>query len=160
MITHFSFGDFIFRTPEGTEVGRANDLKSLEKQLKSAPIESILFHAERNHFSNWLKARTEFWLAHQLRPRKVSDYSSVENLRKDLVDTLNNYRHARQRGIITDFTKDSFDPDSSFARIGGGSLGGKARGLGFVNSLINNYNIRKQFDDVIYLCAAGGCNRH
>ncbi len=149
MITHFSFGDFIFRTPDGTEVGRANDLRSLEKHLKRAPIESILFHAERNHFSNWLKARTEFWLAHQLRPRKVTDYSSVENLRKDLVDTLNNYRHARQRGIITDFTKDSFDPDSSFARIGGGSLGGKARGLGFVNSLINNYNIRKQFDDVI-----------
>ena len=148
MITNFSFGDFIFKTPMGVEVGRANDLRSLEKHLKKAPIESILFHAERNHFSNWLKARTEFWLAHQLRPRKVTDYMSVEGLRNDLVDTLNNYRHARQRGIITDFSKESFDPDTSFARIGGGSLGGKARGLGFVNTLINNYNVRKQFDGV------------
>ena len=148
MITNFSFGDFIFKTHLGIEVGRANDLRSLEKQIKKVPIESILYHAERNHFSNWLKARTEFWLAHQLRPRKVTDYMSVENLRNDLVDTLNNYRHARQRGIITDFSKESFDPDTSFARIGGGSLGGKARGLGFVNTLINNYNVRKQFEGV------------
>ena len=149
MQNHFGFGDFIFKNSEGYEIGRATDLKSLEDQLQVVPMESIKYHALRNHFSNWLKARTEFWLAHQLRPRKVTDYSSVENLRNDLVDTLNNYRHARQRGIITDFTKESFDPDTSFARIDGGSLGGKAKGLKFVNTLINNYNVRKQFDDVI-----------
>jgi CheY-like chemotaxis protein len=145
---YFSFGDFVFRTPDGREVGKAADLKSLEEQLLIVPEESIKFHAEKNHFSNWLKARTEFWLAHELRPRKVSDYPSVEALRKDLVYSLNGYRHLRQRGIITDFVKESFDPESSFARIGGGSLGGKARGLGFVNTLINNYNVRDKFDDV------------
>jgi CheY-like chemotaxis protein len=144
----FSFGDFVFRTPEGIEVGRANDLISLELQLKAVPAESIKYHAERNHFSNWLKARTEFWLAHKLRPRKVSDYPSVDALRKHLLFTLRNYRHNRQRGIITDFSKETFDPNSSFARIGGGSLGGKARGLGFVNTLINNYNVRNQFEKV------------
>ncbi len=144
----FSFGDFIFRTPEGIEAGRANDLKSLEHQLKIVPESSIKYHAERNHFSNWLKARTEFWLAHKLRPRKVSDYPSVESLREYLIYTLRNYRHNRQRGIITDFTKETFDPNSSFARIGGGSLGGKARGLGFVNTLINNYDVRNQFENV------------
>ncbi len=74
----FSFGDFIFRATEGVEVGRANDLRSLEEQLKIVPEESIVYHASRNHFSNWLKARTEFWLAHRLRPRKVSDYASVD----------------------------------------------------------------------------------
>ncbi|HKI78023.1 MAG TPA: PEP/pyruvate-binding domain-containing protein [Ignavibacteriaceae bacterium] len=148
MIQNFSFGDFIFRTPVGVEVGRANDLKSLEEQFKVVPEESLKFHGERNHFSNWLKARTEFWLAHQLRPRKVSDYSSVEELRQDLIKSLHNYRNLRQRGIIADFIKESFDPNSSFARIGGGSLGGKARGLGFVNTLINNYNVRDQFKGV------------
>ncbi len=145
---YFSFGDFIFRTPEGMEVGRAVDLRSLEEQLKIVPAESIKFHGERNHFSNWLKARTEFWLAHQLRPRKVTDYPSVDVLRKDLINSLHNYRNIRQRGLITDFSKETFDPESSFARIGGGSLGGKARGLGFVNTLINNYNVRDQFENV------------
>ena len=148
MIHYFSFGDFIFRTPDGAEVARAADLKSLEEQLHFVPDESIRYHGERNHFSNWLKARTEFWLAHRLRPRKVSDYPSTTALREDLIASLRAYRQLRQQGLITDFTKESFDPGSSFARIGGGSLGGKARGLGFVNILINNYNVRDRFDGV------------
>ncbi len=149
MNTNFGFGDFIFRTKEGVEVGRAKDLLSMEEQLKVVPMESIKFHASRNHFSNWFKARTEFWLAHKLRPRKVTDYPTDEDLRSDLVDSINHYRMVRQRGIIADFHKDTFDPESSFARIGGGSLGGKARGLGFVNTLINDYQLREQFDDVL-----------
>ncbi len=145
MTEYFSFGDFIFRTPEGHEVGRANDLKSLREQLEYAPEESVRFHAERNHFSNWLKARTEFGLAHKLRPRKVSDFPTVAELRQDLISSLGAYTRSQQRGLITDFKKDTFDPETSFARIGGGSLGGKARGLGFVNTLINNYDVRRQF---------------
>lgn len=148
MVQHFSFGDFIFRTPEGIEIGRASDLKSLEEQLHIVPEESIRFHAERNHFSNWLKARTEFWLAHQLRPRKVNDYPNLTALREDLIRSLHAYGIIRQRGIIMDFSKETFDPESSFARIGGGSLGGKARGLGFVNTLINDYNVRDRFEGV------------
>ncbi len=155
MIRYFSFGDFIFRLKDGTEVGRASDMKSMEDVLRVVPEESIRFHAERNHFSNWLKARTEFWLADKLRPRKVSDYPTVEGLRKDLITSLHQYRNIRQRGIIADFSKDTFDPESSFARIGGGSLGGKARGLGFVNTLINDYNVRDRFEGVrIYVPSA------
>lgn len=149
MNLNFSFGDFIFRLPSGVEVGRASDLKSLEDTLKMVPEESIKFHAERNHFSNWLKARTEFWLAYKLRPRKVSDYPNGEALRKDLIDSLNSYRTLRHRGLITDFNKETFDPKSSFARIGGGSLGGKARGLGFVSTLINDYNVRDKFENIL-----------
>lgn len=148
MIQFFSFGDFIFKTKEGIEVARANNLKALEEALKIVPIESITYHAERNHFSNWLKARTEFWLAHKLRPRKISDYPDYESLRQDLITSLHHYRTMRQRGIITDFNKETFDPESSFARIGGGSLGGKARGLGFVNTLINDYNVRDTFENI------------
>jgi CheY-like chemotaxis protein len=148
MNLNFSFGDFVFRLPSGGEVARASDLRSLEKCLKIVPIESVIFHAERNHFSNWLKARTEFGLAHKLRPRKISDYSNAEELRKDLIESLFSYRTLRHRGIITDFNKETFNPETSFARIGGGSLGGKARGLGFVNTLINDYNIRDKFENV------------
>jgi len=148
MVQYFSFGDFVFRTADGVEVGRARDLKTLEEQLHLVSEESIRYHGERNHFSNWLKARTEFWLAHRLRPRKVSDYPSVEALRADLIASLHDYRQLRQRGSITDFSKETFDPSNSFARIGSGSLGGKARGLGFVNLLINSHDVRDRFDDV------------
>jgi CheY-like chemotaxis protein len=148
MTEYFSFGDFIFRTPDGHEVGRASDLKSLREQLQYVPEESIRFHAERNHFSNWLKARTEFWLAHKLRPRKVSDFPTVGELRDDLISSLGAYTRLQQRGLITEFKKDSFDPETSFARIGGGSLGGKARGLGFLNMLVSNYDVRRQFEGV------------
>ncbi len=147
-IEHFGFGDFVFRDDDGHEVGRANNLANLEQQLKIVPPESIRYHAEHNHFSNWLKARTEFWLAHKLRPRKVSDYPSIEELRSDLVSSLKEYRKLQQRGIITDFKKNTFDPTSGFARVGGGSLGGKARGLSFVNTLINNYKVQFRFEDV------------
>jgi CheY-like chemotaxis protein len=148
MSEYFSFGDFVFRTPDGREVGRAADLKSLEEQLQYVPEESIVYHGERNHFSNWLKARTEFWLAHKLRPRKVSDYPSTAALRDDLIASLRSYRRIRERGFISDFAKETFDPTISFARIGGGSLGGKARGLGFVSVLINNYDVTDRFEGV------------
>ena len=149
MNRHFGFGDFVFRIPDGSEVDRAGNLRNLEEKLKTVPPDCIKFHASRNHFSNWLKARTEFWLAHQLRPRKVSDYPSVEALRNYLVTALHDYRLMRQRGIIEDFNKETFDPESSFARIGGGSLGGKARGLGFVNTLINNYQLSEDRKSVV-----------
>jgi hypothetical protein len=148
MMEHFGFGDFIFRTPDGREVGRANNLKTLEEQLHHVPDESILYHAERNHYSNWLKARTEFSLAHRLRPRKVSDFPSVVELRNELILSLHQYQEIRQRGVITEFTRETFDPASSFARVGSGSLGGKGRGLGFINTLISNYNLRDKYPDV------------
>lgn len=148
MTEYFSFGDFVFRTADGYEVGRASDLKSLREQLRHVPEESIRYHAERNHFSNWLKARTEFWLAHKVRPRKVSDFASVEELREDLLESFGAYSRHQQRGLITEFSKDSFDPDTGFARIGGGGLGGKARGLGFVNMLVHNYEIDRKFEGV------------
>ena len=148
MIDYLYQGDFIFRTPNGREVGRAHDMISLEQQLNILPEESIKYHAERDHFSNWLKARTEFWLAHQLRPRKVSDFPSIDALRKDLISFLREYRKLWKRGIITEFNKESFDPYTSFSRVGGGSLGGKARGLSFVNILINNYKVQNRFKGI------------
>lgn len=155
MLNNFGFGDFVFRTPDGKVVGNAVNLNTLQEQLGIVPEESIVFHAERNHFSNWLKARTEFWLASRLRPGRVTDFESPEALRQDLIKEIKNYREMRLRGIITDFRKDYFDPYNSFARIGSGSLGGKARGLGFVNNVINNFSIRDKFEDVeVYVPSA------
>ena len=119
MMDHFGFGDFVFKTEEGTEVGRASNLKELANELKVIPEASILYHGEGNHFSKWLKARTEFWLAHQLRPRKVTDFESPKALREELILSLNRYIGERLRGVISDFEIESFDPYNSGARISG-----------------------------------------
>lgn len=148
MKNNFSFGDFVFRLPDGTEVGRAADIRGLEEQLRHIPEESLLFHGERNHFSNWLKARTEFLLAYKLRPQKVSDYASVEDIRQYLIDCLRELRLAQQRGSVVDFHPETFDPSACFARIGGGSLGGKGRGLAFMNSMIYTYLLTDRFEGV------------
>ena len=148
MVDHFGFGDFIFRMPDGVEVSRAHDLKMLEEKLRTVPAESVAYHAARNHFSKWLKARTEFAVAHSLRPRRVSDFATVEHLRQDIIRSIQAYRETRSRGVIADFERTAFDPAASFSRIGGGSLGGKARGLAFVNYLLSEHQVGERFRDM------------
>lgn len=145
---NFSFGDFIFKTEEGGIVGTARTLKELEKILARIPQESILYHAKRNDFSTWLKARTEFWLANQLRPKRISDYENIEELRDYLIETIRNFRKARHRSVITDFDISQYDSRGSIMKIGDGSIGGKTRGLGFVNNLLYNFDVRKKFPNV------------
>src|SRR5271170_1660896 len=146
---HLGFGDFVFRLPNHTEVARARDLNELEAALREVPEESIAYHSERNHFSRWLRARTEFALAQKLRPRKVSDFSTLENLRHDLIDSIADYRSEQSQVLIGDFNAATFKPaDHYFLRIGGGSLGGKARGLAFVRHLLHNNRIARRFPNV------------
>jgi CheY-like chemotaxis protein len=143
------FGDFVFRMPDGEEVGRAVDLNGLEKLLHEVPDESIAYHSARNHFSHWLRARTEFVVAQKLRPRKVSDFPTVGDLRRDLIDSIAEYRHEQSQVLVGDFNAATFkSTDASFLRIGGGSLGGKARGLAFVRHLLHNHRIGKRFPGI------------
>jgi CheY-like chemotaxis protein len=145
----FGFGDFVFRLPDASEVGRAKDMNELEEQLQTVPAESIVFHSQSNHFSHWLMARTEFALAAKLRPRKVSDFASPEHLRRDLIESINQYRREQNEVLIGDFKADTFKPsESSFLRIGSGSLGGKARGLAFVRHLLRKSRITRRFPGV------------
>ncbi len=145
---NFGFGDFVFRTPSDEEVCRAGDYRSMEKCLESAPDDSLIYHASRNHFSNWLMARTEFDLANRLRPKKVSEFDSTEDLRNYLIETFKNFRHEKQLGIVTDFSRKLFDKQTEFVRIGEGSLGGKGRGLAFINRLLRRYNVYDSFEGV------------
>ena len=145
----FGFGDFVFRLPDQREVGRAKDLSELEKLLQTIPDDCLMYHAQRNHFSHWLMARTEFALAAKLRPRKVSDFNSPEHLRRDLIESINDYRREQNEVLIADFKPETFKPSqSSFLRIGSGSLGGKARGLAFVRHLLRTRRISKRFPGV------------
>jgi CheY-like chemotaxis protein len=146
---HFGFGDFVFRLPDLSEVARAKDLNELEEQLQTVPAESLTYHAQSNHFSHWLMARTEFALAAKLRPRKVSDFTGPEHLRSDLIESINDYRREQSELVIGDFNAETFKPSAShFLRIGAGSLGGKARGLAFVRHLLRKSRITHRFPGV------------
>ena len=148
MLNNFGFGDFVFRLPDGREVGRASDLRSMVRALAEVPAEAVEYHARRNHFSNWLRARTEFALARRLRPRRASDFRDVESLRRYLIAAFMQAVRGNRRGMIEDFSRDRFDAGSRFARIGGGSLGGKARGLAFVDALLAGTELERELGGV------------
>jgi len=144
------FGDFVFRLADKTEVGRAADMNALESLLATVPAESVAYHAERNHFSHWLMARTEFALAQRLRPRKVSDFVDTEHLRRDLIDSIAEYRREQSQVLIGEFNPATFQPGENFffLQIGGGSLGGKARGLAFIRHLLHQRRIARRYPDI------------
>jgi CheY-like chemotaxis protein len=148
MLEDFGFGDFVFRLPDGVEVDRAADLKGLEEKLASVPEAAIVYHAERNHFSRWLKARAVFQVAEALRPRRLEEFPSVEALRRHLAQAVGDYRREQARALVADFDRTTFDFESDFYRIGGGSLGGKARGLAFVRRLLAERGLTRRFTGV------------
>src|SRR5271165_4873293 len=150
LIEQVGFGDFIFRLPDRkTEVARASNLNELEQALRTVPAESISYHAGRNHFSHWLMARTEFAIAQKLRPRKLSDFSSIEVLRRDLIEAISSYRRQQSQTLVGDFNAETFQPeDAFFLRIGDGSLGGKARGLAFARHLLHPKHMPHRFGGV------------
>jgi len=137
MLDNFGFGDFIFRLPDRTEVARAADLRQLLAQLERVPDASIEYHANRDHFSLWYAARTEFTLAEAVKPVMVSHFPSISGLRAHLRESLLSYIRAVQRTIISDFDAATYDEFVTFAKMGSGSLGGKGRGLAFMQKLLS-----------------------
>ena len=163
LLKHLGFGDFVFYLPkkknkksetdkkhqdEIMEIARASNLKEFEKTLQRVPHESILFHANRNDFSNWLMARGEFKLAMKLRPQKVSDFKTLEENRKYLVNVFNESRRERQLGVMTEFPQQKFEFDSSYTKVGGESLGGKGRGIAFTRALLARNNLDEKYEKV------------
>ncbi|MDP6540008.1 MAG: PEP/pyruvate-binding domain-containing protein [Planctomycetota bacterium] len=148
LVGRFGFGDFIFRDLSGDEVDRAEDLKSLAKKIASVPAESFAYHAGRNHFSKWLKARTEFALAERLVPRGGEDETDPEDLRRHFLALIEEYRQERDRTVIADFDRKRFEPSVSITRIGAGSLGGKARGVAFANKVLVASGVGDRFEEI------------
>lgn len=136
------FGDFVFMTPDKMEIGRARDMTEFMHYAQTVPAESIRYHADANHFSNWLMARGEIDIAKKLRPRKVSDYQNDEDIRSHLIFSIRESNKAKRKGIITDFQQQNFEFEETFTRLGGGSLGGKGRGLAFLFALFNQSAVK------------------
>jgi Pyruvate phosphate dikinase, AMP/ATP-binding domain len=131
-LNYLGFGDFIFRLPDGTAIAHASNLYEFEQQLRKVPNESIRYHAEHNHFSNWVMARAEVALATRLHRDHVSGIESCSDLRDDIVFKVHSLRKLRQQGVVVKFSREHFDPEiMDFVKIGNGSMGGKGRGLAF-----------------------------
>ena len=139
------FGDFVFRLPDGSEVARARHAYELEQLLRTVPAASIDFHASRHHFSHWLTARCMFSIAKKLRQWTVGDFGGPEAIRSFLIESLHEARREQQAGVITDDASTRAGPLAQFVRVGKGSIGGKARGLAFVSSLIARHQLADRF---------------
>ena len=147
---HFGFGDFIFRNPETQqEVARATDLNSLREQLWNVPDNVVIFHTSRNHISKWFKARGLFSIASVFKSLSNEDFESVQDFREYMDKAMSIYMVDNGRGIITRFNKDNFNEFMSFARISHGAIGGKARGLAFIDTIIKKEKIYNKYPGIV-----------
>ena len=136
----FGFGDFIFRNPETLEeVARVRNLKELQNIIFSIPTESFLYHVSRHHVSRWLYSRAMFPPAEFLKQISVEDFSDANAHRKIIFEAIVKYRKMKNQGVVAIFQRDRFDCYSNFARIGEGSLGGKGRGLAFIDNMVKRH---------------------
>ncbi len=146
---YFSFGDFEFWDPVQMKVlAVAKDLTTFQKALDKVTPECIAYHAKRSEYSKWLKSRVLFPLADLFSEVEYDDFDDSEQARTYLINAIKAYRGFRARGIISKFNKNKFDEFLGFSRIGDGSLGGKGRGLAFIDSFLKRHKLRQQFKDV------------
>ena len=137
ILDNFGFGDFIIRNPKtGEEIGRIKDLRGLQNRIFDIPTDSLYYHANHDDISRWLYSRALFPIAEVLTEHTFDDISEEHAVRQTVFDAIVKYRRMKNRGVVAIFKRDRFDHYSNFARIGQGSLGGKGRGLAFIDSII------------------------
>ncbi|BDD86437.1 PEP/pyruvate-binding domain-containing protein [Desulfofustis limnaeus] len=132
-LTYLGFGDFVFRTPDGKPVATASNIMEFERAVGVVPADSLRYHALRNHFSNWMMARSEVGLARQVHRDFIGDLNNAEDVRREIITKVRALRKLRQQGVITGYDAEYYDPEiNEFVKIGEGPIGGKARGLAFM----------------------------
>ena len=137
ILDNFGFGDFIIRNPKtGEEISRIKDLRGLQNSIFDIPTESLYYHANHDDISRWLYSRALFPIAEVLTEHTFDDITEEQTVRQTVFDAIVKYRRMKNRGVVAIFKRDRFDHYSNFARIGQGSLGGKGRGLAFIDSII------------------------
>ena len=157
---HMGFGDFIFRDPKTRqEIARVSNLKELQDIIFKIPNDSMLYHISRNHMSRWLTARAIFPVSRFLKTVTWHKLQDVDAHRQIIFDAIVQYRHMKNLGIVAVFDRGRFDRYAHFARIGDGSLGGKGRGLAFLDSVIKRHpefrevpGVRVQIPKTVVLC--------
>jgi hypothetical protein len=139
MLMHLGFGDFVFRVAEGKVVGRARNIMELYQAITVVPDESLIFHGSHDHFSGWLMNRAEFSIAQKVKPVKVDSFTNPEELRRFLLDSINAILVEKSSGVVHDWDRESHHPAIRFTRLRPGSLGGKGRGIAFLQFLLNTF---------------------
>ena len=146
---HFGFGDFVFRDPTTKqEIRRVRNLKELQDNIFTIPNDSMLYHVSRNHMSRWLSARAIFPVSAFLKTVTWHKLQDVDAHRQIIFDAIVQYRHMKNIGTVALFRREQFDAYSHFARIGEGSLGGKGRGLAFLDNIIKHHPEMNGFEGV------------
>jgi hypothetical protein len=160
MEDHMGFGDFVFRNPTThEEIMRISTLKELQDNIFKIPQESMLYHVSRNHISRWLCARAIFPVSEFLKNITWHKLQDVDAHRQIIFDAIVQYRHLKNIGVVADFDRMKFDTYAHFARIGDGSLGGKGRGLAFLDNIVKMHpefnrfpNATVQIPKTLVLC--------
>ncbi len=148
LINHyFGFGDFIFRDPKTMEeVARLRNLKDLQDNIFLLPKESLLYHVQHNNVSRWLSSRALFPIADFLKRITWDSVQDVDLHRQIIFDAIVSYRRMKNQGVVAVFHRERFDRYSNFARIGEGSLGGKGRGIAFIDHIIKRHSDLNDFE--------------
>ena len=145
---HMGFGDFVFRDPTTKEeVARVRSLKELQDQIFNIPADSFQYHVSRNHMSRWLCARAIFPVSQFLKTVTWHKLKDLDAHRQIIFDAIVQYRRMKNIGVVAVFDRLKFDRYAHFARIGEGSLGGKGRGLAFLDNIIKRHPELNQFDN-------------
>ena len=161
LISHyFGFGDFIFRDPNTMqEIVRIHNLKELQDNIFTIPPASLLYHVSHNNVSRWLGSRALFPIAKFLKEVKWDYLPDLDEHRRIIFDAIVKYRKMKNQGVVAIFHRDRFDRYSNFARIGEGSLGGKGRGIAFIDHIIKRHpdlnampNARVMIPKTVVLC--------
>ncbi|MBS2210457.1 pyruvate, phosphate dikinase [Carboxylicivirga mesophila] len=140
-ISHYlGFGNFAYKDANGRTIAVARNLKEFERTMRKVPAESIVYHARKNHFSLWLMARGEIKIARKIAPYRITDFEGAEEIRSYLLEVIKRHREEKNQGKVIDFDEVETIDDTNIVSLSGGSLGGKGRGLSFINTLLFNFD--------------------
>lgn len=148
MVDNLGFGNFVFRNPAHTKIAEAHGVEEFEELLKTIPDESLLYHASKDALSTWLMVRGELYAAKHLRQYKVTDYTTVNEIREFCEDVFIRAKLKRIKGRIIPFRKSLVGSNHYIMRLGKGSLGGKGRGLAFISNFIENIDFKTLLPDM------------
>jgi hypothetical protein len=145
----FVFGDFVFRDLNTKElIGRAKNLKEMQYLINDIPEDVLAYHTSRNRISKWMFSRGLFPIAKEIQELKIEDFGNMEEVRKFISEKIKDYRMILGQGIVAKFTPETYHRYVWFAKMGEGSMGGKARGLAFVNKILNKYAMNTKYPGI------------